>query len=373
MPPAESPLFLITGGGTGGHTSPGLAVGQALRARGHRCAWIGSRDGVEARVVPAAGIDFLAIPTGKLRRYWDRRNVTDLAINVPAGVIASWKMLGRLSPRVVFATGGFVALPVVAAAALRRIPSVIHEQTAVPGLANRLSAPLAYRIAVSYADSARHFSAAKVVVTGNPVRRELRTGSRAHALARYHFDAGLPVVYVTGGALGAHRINRQVGEALPALLQHAQIVHQCGSNPTTGDHAWLIERRAALPQALAVRYVVTPFVGPELADLYAAAALVIGRSGAGTVNECCQLGLPALYVPLPGTSGDEQTANARLVERAGGAEVLSQESLMPAFLAERVTMLLTAPRRLQEMGERAMKLGIPDAAERIVDVLEQAR
>ena len=372
MPPAEPSLFLITGGGTGGHTSPGLAVGQALRARGHRCAWIGSRDGIEARAVPAAGIEFLAIPTGKLRRYWDRRNITDLTINVPAGVVAAWRLLGRLQPRAIFATGGFVALPVVAAAAVRRIPSVIHEQTVVPGLANRLSAPLAHRIAVSYADSARHFPAAKVVVTGNPIRRELRTGSRAHALARYHFVDGLPVVYITGGALGAHRINRAVGDALPALLEHAQIVHQCGSNPTTGDHAWLLERRGALPDTLAARYVVTPFVGPELPDLFAATSLVIGRSGAGTVNECCQLGIAALYVPLPGTSGDEQTANARLVERAGGAELLPQESLTPAMLAERVNALLTAPRRLQEMGERATTLGIRDAAERIADVLEGA-
>src|SRR3954471_24203482 len=153
MPGADpAQLFLIAGGGTGGHTFPGVAVATVLRARGHRCAWIGSRDGVEARRVPAAGIDYVAIATGKLRRYWDWRNVTDLAINVPAGVVGAWRVLGRLRPHVIFATGGFVALPVVAAAALRRIPTVIHEQTAAPGLANRLSAPLARRIAVTYAD-----------------------------------------------------------------------------------------------------------------------------------------------------------------------------------------------------------------------------
>lgn len=371
MPRGEPGLFLITGGGTGGHTSPGLAVAEALRARGHRCVWMGSRDGIEARTVPGAGIDFYPIPTGKLRRYWDRRNISDLIVNVPAGLLAAWRALGRIRPRAVFATGGFVAVPVVAAAALRRIPSVIHEQTAVPGLANRLSAPFAQRIAVTYADSVRYFPAAKVVVTGNPVRPELRAGSRAHALARYHFDGALPVVYVTGGAQGAHRINRAVGEALPELLQHAQIVHQCGDNPATGDHAWLLERRAALPESLAARYVVTPFVGTELADLFAAAALVVGRAGAGTVNECCQLGVAALYVPLPGTSGDEQTENARIVERAGGAEVLLQDSLTPAALATRVMALVKEPRRLEQMGERAMTLGVADAAERIVDVLER--
>jgi UDP-N-acetylglucosamine--N-acetylmuramyl-(pentapeptide) pyrophosphoryl-undecaprenol N-acetylglucosamine transferase len=364
-------LYVISGGGTGGHTSPGLAVASALRARGHRCAWVGSRDGIEARRVPVAGIDYVAIRTGKLRRYWDWRNVSDLTWNVPAGVAGAWRALGRLEPRAVFATGGFVALPVVIGAALRRIPTVIHEQTAVPGLANRFCAPLARRIAVTYAESARYFAAAKVVVTGNPLRPELRGGSRADALTRYGFDPSLPVIYVTGGAQGAHRINRVVGDALPALLEHAQIVHQCGDNAVTGDHAWLLARRAALPARLAARYVVTPFVGAELADIFAAASLVIGRAGAGTVNECCQLGRAALYVPLPGTSGDEQTANALVVARAGGAEVLPQEALTTASLTDRVRTLVEAPHRLKEMGERATSLAVPDAAERIANLLER--
>jgi UDP-N-acetylglucosamine--N-acetylmuramyl-(pentapeptide) pyrophosphoryl-undecaprenol N-acetylglucosamine transferase len=369
MPGVE--LFVIAGGGTGGHTSPGLAVAAVLRARGHRCAWIGSRDGVEARRVPGAGIDYVAIRTGKLRRYWDWRNVSDLGVNVPAGIAGAWRALGRLTPRAVFATGGFVALPGVIGAALRGIPTVIHEQNAVAGLANRLSAPFARRIAVTYAESARPFAAAKVIVTGNPLRPELLGGSRADALARYAFDPSVPVIYVTGGAQGAHRINRAVGEALPALLEHAQIVHQCGDNPATGDHAWLCERRAALPSPVAARYVVTPFVGAELADLFAAAALVVGRAGAGTVNECCQLGIAALYVPLPGASGDEQAANAGMVARAGGADVLPQDALTPASLTERVLALVEAPHRLKEMGERATSLAVPDAAERIANLLER--
>ena len=368
-------LFIIGGGGTGGHTSPGLAVAAELRARGHRCAWIGSREGIEARQAPAAGLEYVAIPTGKLRRYWDWHNVSDLAVSVPAGIVGAWRALGRFRPRAVFSTGGFVALPVVVAAAIRGIPIVIHEQTAVPGLANRLSAPLARKIAVTYQESAasestRHFATHKVIVTGNPVRPELRAGSRADALARYGFDPGLPAVYVTGGAQGAHRINRAVGDALPTLLEHVQIVHQCGDNPTTGDHAWLLERQAALPARLAARYVVTPFVGAELADLFAAASLLISRAGAGTVNECCQLGVAALYIPLPGTRGDEQAANARLVAGVGGAEVLPQDALTPAALAERVIGLVTTPHRLKEMGERAISLAVPDAAARIADLLE---
>jgi hypothetical protein len=218
----------------------------------------------------------------------------------------------------VFATGGFVALPVVLAAALARRPIIIHEQTVVPGLANRIAARFARRIAVSFVDAAAVFPAGKVVLTGNPMRPELRSGSRAVALDRFGLDPALPLIYVTGGAQGAHRVNRVMGEALPALLEIAQVIHQCGANPTTGDQAWLEERRGALPPRLAARYTVIPYVGDELASIYATALLVIARAGAGTVNECCQLGLPAVYVPLPSARGGEQMANARLVERAEG-------------------------------------------------------
>jgi UDP-N-acetylglucosamine--N-acetylmuramyl-(pentapeptide) pyrophosphoryl-undecaprenol N-acetylglucosamine transferase len=360
---------IITGGGTGGHTSPGLAVAARLRERGISHAWIGSRDGLEARRAVELGIAYHAIPTGKLRRYWAWRNVTDLAVNVPAGVVRAWALLRRLRPRVVLATGGFVALPVVLAAALARVPVVVHEQTAVPGLANRLAARWARRIGVTFAESGRHFPSGRVVVTGNPLRPDVRAGSRAGAMARFGLDPALPLVYVTGGAQGAHAINRAVGEIAGELLEHAQVIHQCGDNPATGDLAWLAARRQALPAARATRYTVLPWVGAELADIYATAALVVARAGAGTVNECCQLGLPALYIPLPGTRGDEQTANARLVGRAGGCSILPQASLTPELLLERVRSLLADPARLKEMGERARTLAVPDAAERLVTLL----
>jgi UDP-N-acetylglucosamine--N-acetylmuramyl-(pentapeptide) pyrophosphoryl-undecaprenol N-acetylglucosamine transferase len=360
---------VIAGGGTGGHTSPGLAVGALLRERGLACAWIGSRTGVESRVVPERGFAYHAIPTGKLRRYWAWANVADLAVNVPAGTARAFSLLRRLRPRVVFGTGGFVALPVVIAAAMARVPVVIHEQTAVPGLANRIAARFARRIAVTFAGGAAGFPASRVVVTGNPVRPELRAGSRADAVERFRLDPALPLVYVTGGAQGAQRINRAVGAMAERLLVHGSVIHQCGDNPTTGDAAWLETVRAALPNMLARRYTIVRYVGAELGGIYAAASLVIGRAGAGTVNECCHLGVPALYVPLPGASGDEQTANARLVADAGGCAILPQFDLTPEVLLDRVLALLAHPLRLKEMGERARTLAVPDAAERIVRVL----
>jgi UDP-N-acetylglucosamine--N-acetylmuramyl-(pentapeptide) pyrophosphoryl-undecaprenol N-acetylglucosamine transferase len=360
---------VIAGGGTGGHTSPGLAVAALLRERSRTCAWIGSRSGIEAQRVPQSGIPYVAISTGKLRRYWAWQNVADLLVNVPAGTLSVLRILRTLRPRVVFGTGGFVALPVVFGAALLRVPVVLHEQTAVPGLANRIGARFARRIAVTFPDRAGRLPAARVVVTGNPLRPELRAGSRSSAIARFQLDPAIPLVYVTGGAQGAHRINRVVGNALVSLAEQAQLIHQCGENPATGDRQWLEDRRAALPPALTRRYTVVPYIGAELAGIYAAAALVVARAGAGTVNECCQLGVPALYVPLPGTRGDEQTENARIVERVGGAVVLPQSMLTTERLVREVRALLADPAGLKQMGEHARTLAVPDAAERIVALL----
>jgi UDP-N-acetylglucosamine--N-acetylmuramyl-(pentapeptide) pyrophosphoryl-undecaprenol N-acetylglucosamine transferase len=362
-------MIVIAGGGTGGHTSPGLAVAAALRQRGAEIAWIGSRSGVEARLVPERGIAYHAIATGKLRRYWSWKNVGDLALNAPAGALASWRLLRRLAPDVVFGTGGFVALPVVLAAALARLPVVIHEQTTVPGLANRIAARVADRIAVTFPTVDLRFPAAKAVVTGNPLRPELRGGARGDAFERFGLDPSLPLVYVTGGAQGAQRINRAVGQRLAGWLAQTQVVHQCGDNPATGDRQWLEECRGQLPATLARRFVVLPFVGSELASVYAAATLVVARAGAGTVNECCQLGIPALYVPLPGTSGDEQTQNARLVERTGGGAILPQAELTPDTLLDRVRGLLASPDALKNMGDQARRLAVPDAAERLAALI----
>src|SRR5262249_44068164 len=158
--------------------------------------------------VPARDVPYTAIATGKLRRYWSWRNVVDLLVNAPAGVVEAARVLGRLRPRVVFATGGYVALPVVLAAALRRVPVVIQDEPAVPGPATRVPGGFATRIAVTFPDDEGRFPARRVVATGNPLRPELRGGSRADAVATFDLDPAVPLIYVTGGAQGAQRINR---------------------------------------------------------------------------------------------------------------------------------------------------------------------
>lgn len=361
---------VLTGGGTGGHTSAGLALAAALRRQlgdAVRLDWIGSRGGLEARQVPAVGITYHAVATGKLRRSLSGRNAVDLLLRVPVGILQAWRLLGRLRPDVVVATGGFVAVPTALAAVLRRRPLLVHEQVVVPGLANRLMGRLADRVALGFAAAAAAFPPDRVVVTGNPVRPEVLAGDRSRALARFALDPALPLVYVTGGAQGAHAVNRAVGAALGALLPRTQVVHQAGDNEF-GDLAWLQAVAAALAPDLRVRYRVLPFLGDGLGDLYAATALVVGRAGAGTVSELAALGLPAVLIPLPGARRDEQTANARLLADAGAAVLLPQRQLEPARLAALVRELLDDPPRLKAMGERARALAVPDAGQRLVEL-----
>jgi UDP-N-acetylglucosamine--N-acetylmuramyl-(pentapeptide) pyrophosphoryl-undecaprenol N-acetylglucosamine transferase len=370
--PGQTALrVVLTGGGTGGHTSAGLALATALRARLGEAvwlAWIGSHRGLEATRVPAAGIPYHAISTGKLRRQLALRNVTDLLLRVPAGLVQAWRLLGRLQPDVVVATGGFVAVPTAVAAALRRVPLLVHEQVVVPGLANRAIARLADRVALSFAAATPAFPAAKVVVTGNPIRPELLAGRRDAGFARFGLDPTLPLIYVTGGAQGAHRLNRVVGAALAGLLGEGQLVHQSGEN-AYDDPGWLAAEAARLPAALRARYRVVPFITDALPDLYAAATVVIGRAGAGTVTELAALGLPAILVPLPGARGDEQTANARVLADCGAAVLVPEPDLTPEGLVALVRQLVRDPDRLADMGRRARTRAVVDAAARLVDLV----
>jgi UDP-N-acetylglucosamine--N-acetylmuramyl-(pentapeptide) pyrophosphoryl-undecaprenol N-acetylglucosamine transferase len=207
------------------------------------------------------------------------------------------------------------------------------------------------------------------VVTGNPVRPAILRGDAERGAARLGFDPGVPTLYVTGGAQGSHAINMAVRDALPALLECCQVLHQCGEGPDGSgeDLRALQAARAALDPGQRARYVVQAFVGEELGDVYALAALVLGRAGAGTVNELANLGKPSVLVPLPGAT--EQHANARALEKEGGAIVLVQEKLSSEPLTEAVCPLMRDGERLRAMGDGARKLARPGAADALVSEL----
>ncbi|WP_069816201.1 UDP-N-acetylglucosamine--N-acetylmuramyl-(pentapeptide) pyrophosphoryl-undecaprenol N-acetylglucosamine transferase [Streptomyces sp. TP-A0874] len=376
--------LIVTGGGTGGHTYPALTAVRTLQARltaedrALDVLWIGTPDGLEARVAPAEGIAFTTVATGKIRRSANPlkmvspANIKDMT-RVPLGVAQARKTVSDFRPDVVLATGGYVAVPAGLAARLCRVPLVLHEQTVRLGLANRKLAGSAARIAVSSESTLPLLPEAvrsTAVVTGNPVRPEILSGHADKAVAALGlvgFDRQLPTLYVTGGAQGAQQINNVVAEALPWLLERANVVHQCGPANVEALRA----NAAGLPPELAGRYHLTGFVGPELPDVLALADVVVSRSGAGTLAELTALGKPAVFVPLASSAGNEQAHNARHLEDAGAAVALTGE-VTADRLRNALGPLLTDPARRAGMAESARAHGRPDAAERLVDVLLSA-
>jgi UDP-N-acetylglucosamine--N-acetylmuramyl-(pentapeptide) pyrophosphoryl-undecaprenol N-acetylglucosamine transferase len=381
MDPERPFRLIVTGGGTGGHTYPALTVVRTLQDRlaavGRTAAvlWVGSACGLEARVTASEGIDFMAITTGKIRRSHNRlklvspANVADMG-RVPLGVAQARSIVSRFHPDVVLSTGGYVAVPVGLAAALCRRPLVVHEQTVRLGLANRLLARVATRIAVSSESSVPllpESARAAAVVTGNPVRREVLSGEpekAVEALGLHGADRSLPTVYVTGGSQGSQQINGLVGDILRWLLSRANLVHQCGP----GNVEQLRQRTADLPDVLATRYLLTGYLGAELPDVLALADVVVSRSGAGTLAELTALGKAAVLVPLAGSAGDEQRHNARRLHDAGAAVPLLGE-VSADSLREALAPLLTDPVQRAAIAERARAQGRPDAADRLVDVV----
>ncbi len=369
--------LIVTGGGTGGHVSPAVAVISCLRERSEIEGWaldllyVGSVAGVERRVMSELGVPYAHIATGKLRRYFSLHTPVDLLVRLPMGVVQALGIVRRFRPHVVLSTGGYVCVPTVIAARLLGVPSLTHEQTVLVGLANRIAGRFATRVAVSYPQSARYFSPNKVVVTGNPVRPSVLRGDAGRAAGLFGLDPAAPTVYITGGAQGSHAINMAVCDALPRLLECCQVIHQCGAGPNgTGADLHMLEQvRESLPERLKARYCVRAYIGDELGDVYALASLVVGRAGAGTVNELAHLGKPSVLIPLPGAAGGEQEANARALAHHGGAVVLPEALLTPHSLAATVCALLADPDRLAAMQEGARKLAVPGAADAIVDEL----
>lgn len=376
--------ILVTGGGTGGHVSPALAVIQTLRAIAGEpntafsptFLYVGSEAGVEKRLAAEQNIAFVGVQTGKLRRYASVQNVVDL-FKVPVGMVQALRAVRRFRPDVVFSTGGYVSVPPTWAAGLLRVPILVHEQTVQVGLATRLNARWATKIALSFEGAQNELPAGqreKTFVSGNPVRQVIFNGDRVRAIKRFGFaaqDDNLPCVYVTGGAQGSRIINRAVEGCLSELLGVARVVHQCGQQPTGSEQDFdrLSAAKAHLPPHLARRYHVSHFVGDEIGDVFALADLLVARSGAGTVTEACALGKPAVFVPLVPTRGDEQTRNAQRSVDAGGAVILPQAECDGPHLLAVVRPLLADPARLQAMGRAAQTLARPNAARDLAQAL----
>ena len=362
-PLSATPLSVVlAGGGTGGHIEPMLALADALRRRSDgqlRITCLGTARGMETRLVPARGYDLRLIPPVPLPR-----TPTPDLLKVPGRVVGSVRatraLLEELAADVVVGFGGYVALPAYLAARRAKVPVVVHEQNALPGLANRIGARIAARVAVTVPGTPLR----RGELVGMPLRTAIsgldRTARRAEARAAFDLDPDRPTLLVFGGSQGAASLNRAAVGAADALTAAGiQVLHARGPKNTEVS----VPARAAG----SAPYVVVDYV--ERMDLaYAAADLALCRSGAVTVAELSAVGLPAVFVPLPIGNG-EQRRNALPVVEAGGGLLVADADLAPDWIEAHVVPLLTDPAALSALGAHAAAVGIPDADEKLADLV----
>jgi UDP-N-acetylglucosamine--N-acetylmuramyl-(pentapeptide) pyrophosphoryl-undecaprenol N-acetylglucosamine transferase len=350
---------VIAGGGTGGHLYPGIAVAREWLSRmpGTRITFAGTTSGIEARVVPREGFELDTIRSRGIKgKSWSAR-LQGLALVLPS-LADAWRVLSRRQPDLVIGVGGYSSGPVLLIAALRRMPTMVLEQNAMPGLTNRLLAPFVRAAAVTF-ESTRSMFGAKGFVSGNPVRPEF---VRADAtVSRRPDDDGVVRVLVFGGSQGAHAINEAMADAAPMLAQQSL---KLSLTLQTGPRD--LDRVRAAYRAAGVAAEIESFYD-DMGRRIGEADVVVCRAGASTLAELTAAGKPAILVPLPTAADDHQRRNAETVAAAGAAELLLQADMTGATLASRILSLGADQPRRQRMGEAARSLARPDAARVIVD------
>jgi len=346
--------FLMAAGGTGGHIIPGLAVARELRQRGHHATFVGTRRGLEGKLVPAEGFDLKLIDIGPLNSVSLTRKLTTLA-QLPFTTLGCL----RDTSDAVFSMGGYVAGPPVVAALIRRTPVIVMEPNAVPGFTNRMIGRFVSRALISFDETARYFPKGRTEATGLPVREEFfRIAPKARS-------AQLNLL-ITGGSLGSRTLNQAARQSWPLFRESGpsiRIVHQTGASAFE-------QLREEFAQA-GLDGEIVPFIA-NMPEAFAAADLIVCRSGAGTVSELAAAGRPAILVPFPFAADDHQVRNAEAMERSGAARLVRDAEMTGQKLFEAVTALAAAESVLELMAAAARQFAKPGAAGKAADILEEA-
>jgi UDP-N-acetylglucosamine--N-acetylmuramyl-(pentapeptide) pyrophosphoryl-undecaprenol N-acetylglucosamine transferase len=360
---------LVSGGGTGGHIYPALAVAaQLVKQNQAEILYLGSDDGLENELAPAAGFPLQVVKAGKLRRYISWQTLTGVA-RVPGGIVQAAAIVRKFRPDVVFTSGGYVAVPAGLGARLNGVPLLMHQQDVPPNLSNRLIAPLATRISVAFAASLAYFPARKTLQLGNPVRQEMldiRSISPQQARRQLELEEQAPLLLVTGGSQGARHLNQVVCHALPGLLPHCQVLQISGKSLYAETRVLAEELLADLSEDVKGRYRLVAYLNEQMPAALQAAELVLCRSGAATLSELAVLGKPSLLVPLPpAIGGSPQEANAEMFGSCGAARVMRDAELKPEILVKHVITILSSQALLASMSEAARAIARPDATQEI--------
>ena len=348
--------LVITGGGTGGHLFPGIAVAEKIMAErpGSEVLFIGTDRQVDSRVLAEKPFRTAALKCQGLKgkSFFAAFNAL---LQLPMAFFKAIAILRKFGPDLVLGVGGYVTGPVVLAAKILGIPSCIHEQNSVPGLANKLVGHFADRIFLSIPGSESYFPRDRAILTGNPVREEIM------ACRGQSSENTGPVLLVMGGSQGAHRVNELVSTGLCGIKEKLpdgfQVIHQTGSR----DEAMVKERY----EMAGIRAEVAPFIS-DMASVYRRADLLVSRAGATSLAEICVLGKPSILVPFPFAADNHQEYNARMVADRGGALVLRESTLESGALAAAVLKIIRDPEEMKRMGEKAREVAFPEAAYAIV-------
>lgn len=364
--------IVFTGGGTGGHFYPIIAVAEGIQKVATKEHILGlklyflSTDKYDAGALFDNDIEFRRISAGKRRAYKSINNFFDIFKTI----IGFFEALGTLFiiyPDVVFSKGGYCAFPVVLAARVLGIPVVVHESDAIAGRVNKWSGKFAKKVAVSFDEAASAFPEKKVAVTGQPIRLAIRTKTQQGAYEYLKLDPTTPTILILGGSLGSLPINNVVLDTLPQLVEKYQIIHQCGKDnyEKVKDSASFLLANSEYKN----RYKVFPFLNPLAMKMAASASSVIISRAGSALFEFANWGIPSILIPLPSSSGDHQRKNAYNYARHGAAVVIEQPNLSPAILKAEIDRFFTEEGRMEEFRKNALEFSTPDAAERIAQVI----
>lgn len=368
---------LVSGGGTGGHISPVLAVISELKKidKTVEILYVGSTEGLESKIIPQTGLDFRTVNSGKFRRYHKNmifnlidpttlfKNARDL-FRFVKGYFEAKNIIKEFDPDVVFTKGGFVSLPVGLAAKSLGYPLVIHESDSIMGLSNKILAKKADKICVSYPE--KYYSEIdpeKIVFSGNPIREDILSGDKKRGLDEFGLNGDLPVLLVTGGSQGALAINQAVSQSLGKLLLKYQIIHIAGER----DYDWLEYQAGKLSEENRANYHLYNFLSGNLKDAYAVSDLVISRAGNNFIAELAAVSKPVILIPLASSANNHQVENAKILSRMGAALLMPQEHLTPDRIARQVDRLFEEPEELRSMAEKIHELFAKDAAAVVAD------
>lgn len=354
--------FILSGGGTGGHIYPAIAIANELKKRypDAEFLFVGAKDRMEMEKVPQAGYDIKGLWISGLQRKLSLRNIL-FPIKLISSLIRAANIVASFKPQVAIGTGGFASGPLLGMAALKGIPCLLQEQNSYAGITNKLLAGRAARICVAYEGMERFFPGDKIVMTGNPVRSDLvhTSGTRLEAFTYFGLDPGKTTLLVLGGSLGARRINELVEQELNFFSGLGiQLLWQCGS---------LYYESYKKHQSATVQ--VHAYVN-RMDYAYAVADIIISRAGAGTVSELCLAGKPVILIPSPHVAEDHQTRNAEALVRKKAALMIPERDLAATFETQ-FSKLFHSKEQRSTLGSAIRKLAIPDATERIVDEIEK--